>query len=269
MAIELSDLERGIVELLKSGAKRTYELKDQLRSLGFEVRQRDLVKALINLRRRGVVTRIPDEYFDETRPWTTAKWGLAREWGIKVPRRFMVALSGALIKDLGDKLREETFSLFEALEEVFYNAKERLCIAVPYIDPALTGLLCNYRAHLEGVNEVLVLTEFTSKGITTLERLKATLIPQLRYKVLGHYLVVRYGSERVMSKVRGMHLKILVSDSTALIGSFNLTEVHFLSNYDLAILVRGEDAKFFEKLFMAMWRLAREPSVAGYEGKAP
>jgi len=257
-----SKLEEEVLKALKEEPRRATEIKDYLAKEGIKVQQGEVIRALLSLRRRGLIERIQDETFDETRPWSTAKWHLKElPAKAKLPTTgFTIALSGALIRDVGVNLGIETLSLFEALEEVLCSASKRLCIAVPYIGPALTGLLSNYRNHIKSIYEILVLTEFKPKGVTTLERLRATLFPQLKYKLIGRYLTVSYGGEETKPKVRGMHLKLIIADSSiALIGSFNLTEVHFLSNYDLAIVVRGEFAKVLERLFMMMWERAQEP----------
>ncbi|MCC6004099.1 MAG: phospholipase D-like domain-containing protein [Thermofilum sp.] len=262
------ELEERILSLLSSGPKRALELKDLLEKENIKVDFSEIVRCLISLRERKLIETVKDEFFDETRPWTTSLWKLVEKKTVRPEEErpaISLVVSGALMEDAGDVV-EGALSFFEALGEIVYTARRELNIAAPYIDPAFTGIMVNYRSHLRRLSELRVLTEFRKENVVSLERLKNTILPNLKYRVIGRYSLVRHSGGSVRAKVRGIHLKILVSENAALIGSFNMTEVHFLSNYDVAVLIRGELASAVLRLFLKMWDLAREPEVSVLEG---
>lgn len=260
-------LERTIISLLSSGPKRALELKDLLEKENFKVDFPEIVRCLISLRERKLIESVKDEFFDETKPWTTSLWKLVERKAVRPEEErpaISLVISGALMEDMGEAV-EGAFSFFEALGEIVYSAKRELNIAVPYIDPAFTGVVATYRSHLRRLPELRVLTEFRKENIASLERLKNTILPNLKYRVIGRYSLVRHGNESVRAKVRGIHIKMIASENAALIGSFNMTEVHFLSNYDVAVLIRGELVDAVLRLFLKMWSLAKEPEVSTLE----
>jgi hypothetical protein len=263
-----SELERKIISLISSGPKRALELKNLLERENLKVDFPEIVRCLINLREQGLIEAVKDEFFDETKPWTTSLWKLVEREAERPEEKrpeITLVVSGALIEDLGEAVKG-TLSFFEALGEIVYSASRELNIAVPYIDPTFTGIAATYRSHLRRLPELRVLTEFRKENVISLERLKRAILPNLKYRVLGRYSLVRYGDENVRAKIRGVHIKLIASENIALIGSFNMTEVHFLSDYDIAVLIRGELVNIILRLFSKMWSLAKEPEVISLEG---
>ncbi|AGT35100.1 hypothetical protein N186_03690 [Thermofilum adornatum] len=260
------EMKEKILSILRESPKSVPEIKKQFPD---EVSISQIIKCLLELRRIGLVKAVKDEFFDETRPLTTTLWAVNEDKDLM--QKFIsspdvsIILSGALKEDLG-KSFESFPSFFDAIGEIILSAERELNIAVPYIDSTFTGLLSNYKAFIRNIPNLRILTEFKKENIGSLQRLKNSLFPNLEYKVIGQYGLIKYGQKTIYTKIRGIHLKMIITENMAMIGSFNMTEVHFLSNYDIAVLFKGEIVNQLLRLFQQIWNLAKQPSVSIHAG---
>jgi len=244
----LEAARRKILEYLRArgGCAYAVEVRE-----GAGVAWPELVEALAELEVSGLVYR-RGEPLDVTKPVATTMW-CAREGGqaggpAAIGEVVGIVASPPVVRRAGGAI-PMILGLPEFLEEFVCSAREDMRMIMPYLSGLAGHLFARCLGALRGLKFIRVITEEEEGNIRTLERLKQYL------SNLEVAYATRYAVERgVRVKVEGAHAKVIVVDGRyALVGTFNLTEVHLLANYDIGILVAGGAAAAIARVFDALW----------------
>ena len=230
------------------------ELIDILRNMGYEVKAKELYAELWELERIGMLKRRYDESFDILKPATTVKWSLRKkkaeiEERKKDERDIKLVISvPPLLGDFKEYCNKFNALYFlEALELIIISAENTLRIMCPYIDQTLSNLLVKADLIRRGDVNVRILSERRSKiSYSSLEYIKMGL----------RNVDVRYADAYDESgfKKTGVHAKcVSADDKMLLLGSFNITVTHIITDLDLGLLIFGPIVKTFNKMFDEIW----------------
>jgi len=250
-----------ILTILKE-ADKPVSSKELLARIGCS--EYDLAKALLELSKEGIIKRIYTEGYNPIQPFFTSSWKIVKEAlkdrlvGVttkesKVPMQLVASVPVTLNREsILNKYGFIDFS--DAYINLIEASENELKIACPYIDEFGFSFVITRMKRTQDLC-VRVLTELSKSQIL------------LYYKrIFGRRLQVRdfsqmlelEGRTRPM-KITGLHTKLLIADnSTALLGSFNLSKYHWLVNFDLGLLIY--EPKFVRQLssiFEELWSLAR------------
>ena len=251
-----------VLEYLKSrgGCAYATEVKEHLGVSWTEVMQ-----ALAELEAEEHIYR-DGEPLDLTKPIATSRWCTSRsmieEPMAAEPLGEVVAIvaSPALVKRVSRT--PLVMGLPEFLESfVCSSANDGMRIMMPYLSGLAGYLFARCLDRLSSLKYLRIMTERDESNIRTLKRLEQYL-SNLEVAYATRYEKESIEGREVWVKVEGAHAKlIIVDDRYALVGTFNLTEVHLLSNYDIGVLVRGPAVKLIVRLYDELWS-----SVAGMGG---
>lgn len=230
----------------------------------------EVVGTLIMLEQQGVIFRA--EQLDPTKPIASTRWCLNENLvstvqvtqapaGVTIPPQeplgYVVGyvVTPPIIVDLGLQKGggislPGLMGLLDFLKIFLCGANDSIKIMMPYIGPLLTITFQQCAEKISSLKSIKILTEETRDNHRELDPLQTHL----------NNLEVRYATQRSKHKVkvRGVHAKlIIVDDSVALVGTFNLTETHVTTNYDVGVVIKGPIVRYLSSLFDNLWGRTR------------
>lgn len=208
---------------------------------------------LKGLEQKQLVKRVYDEEYDIADPLSTTKWALKEQEELEHPLSAALFVQPVITMPpaLGD-FKEICTSyglrhFLDALEEILSEAENSLRIMCPFIDATLLNVMIKARAVRLGRVEVRIISERRAPSWSTLELLRSTL-KNVSVKYADQY------DQATRKKVLGVHAKMIIADHrSALLGSFNVTVAHVVTNLDIGILIRGPIVKALVEVFDYVW----------------
>ncbi|MGC8988037.1 phospholipase D family protein [Infirmifilum sp.] len=235
-----------VLKILRSKPSRCAYAFEVVEELGG--RWADALRGLAELETRGLARR-SGQPIDPTKPIATTLW-CATEGGEEGPYGEVEALilNPPVVADLGIPQGAPAYGLEEGLRVFICNAKENIRVMMPYIGDLLSVLMLSCLEKLSSLKWIRVVTEDRLSNRRVLEPMKSFL----------SNLEVAYLTKRESGvKVRGVHAKLIVIDSSvAIVGTFNLTNAHLAVNYDIGLVIRGRVVSHLAEVFDASWRAA-------------
>ncbi|MGC8987821.1 phospholipase D-like domain-containing protein [Infirmifilum sp.] len=224
-----------------SGCAYLFEIAEELGG-----RWADALRGLAELEARGLARRSGPP-IDPTKPISTTLWCAAegREEGPYGEVEALI-LSPPVVSDLGIPQGAPSYGLEESLRSFMCGARESMRIMMPYVGDLLNVLMLSCLEKLRQLKWIRVLTEDEYSNKRVLEPMKSFL----------SNLEVAYATRKIGGvKVRGVHAKLIVIDSSvAIVGTFNLTNAHLAVDYDVGLVVRGRVVSHLAEVFDAAWR---------------
>jgi len=255
MRMKLEAIHQTILEILKArgGCAYALDVKEEAR-----ISWQELVKALAELEIAGLAYR-KGEPLDVTKPTATTLWCLREVKGtldrVAVGDVIGIVVSPAIVRRI-NRVLPMIVGLSEFLEEFVCSARENMRVIMPYLSGLAGYLFAKCLGSLKRLKFIRLITEENEGNIYTLERLKEYL------SNLEVIYATRYIERKgVKVKVEGAHAKVIVVDEKyAMIGTFNLTEVHLLTNYDIGVLITGEAVTAITRIFDTLWEALHDKS---------
>ena len=250
--------EKILNHIKEKGSSSGYEIVKSL-NLSWS----DTIKLLDFLEKNGIICL--DEIVDPTKPFATSVWKLCQ------PKNIVKEEVGAVGKDemlgtvegliLNPPLLRDIkkdfpamglmMGLMDSLEFIVSSTKKSLKIMMPYVGELLSILFTSHLQNLKKIDSIQVITEDRRENKRTIEPLKQFL-PNLQ---------VAYATKRESDvKVTGIHAKVLIADEEiAVVGTFNLLQIHLLVDYDIGVFVKGEVVHLLAKIFDDLWEQLTKP----------
>jgi len=254
-----------------------------------------LFKALLELQKKGILKKVYTQDYDYNRPFDTVSWTikdrqkaesfLAEEpFETAIEEHFEDTGSRTAIEESKIQLvlsiplsmhkrRGEILDLynavdfFDAYREVVESTEKELKIMSPFIDAYALYPVVDKISKSSSLS-VLILTEKDNlaKEFDAVHLLAVMKGGGLNIKVRDAKIVAEsnimddvrelLGKESRNYKTSGIHAKIIIADTAvALVGSFNFTRFHYLSNFDVGFLIYDRSTvKTLSDLFEEMWK---------------
>lgn len=185
--------------------------------------------------------------------------------------RLVLSLPMSMHKRRGEILDAcNAVDFFDAYREVVESAEKELKIMSPFIDAYalypiadkiskssnLSVRILTEKDNLAKEGDALYLFAVMKSGGLNIEVRDAKIVAESGVMDAVRELLSRNSREY---KTSGIHAKVVIADSSvALVGSFNFTRFHYLSNFDMGFLIYDKSiVQTLSKIFMEMWRNAR------------
>ncbi|MEM0049742.1 MAG: phospholipase D-like domain-containing protein [Zestosphaera sp.] len=209
---------------------------------------RDLVEEITTLESQNLIKK-QGPPVDLTKPIATTKWCISEksEGGLEsigLGTVVSLILNPPVLRILRIP-PQGSIGLVDSLQGFVCSASKNLRIIMPYLGDFVSLLFLNCADRLKGLSRMRIITERNQSNYVLLERLKR-FFPNLE---------VAYATKEAMGvKIEGAHAKLIIIDEDyALIGTFNLTELHLLVNFDVGVVVKGEVVRILAGVFDKLW----------------
>ncbi len=257
----LEDVKKKILEVLASEG-RALSSAEIMQKTGFP--SYILSSALFELLKENAVRKVYDSDYDPTRAFDTAKWMLLLKAGEpssdeepaehqKDSDNMKLVLSVPLsLLSIKNNLLNSSNALdfSDAYIHVVEAAEEEIRIMCPVIDsygmfPIMTKIANSSRIKVKVITELEKSREL-SYFMDVADRSRLLVADALRKKGDGH--------ER-SRKIGGVHSKMIIADrKIALIGSFNFSKYHYLTNFDIGFLIYNRNlVEKLLRIFEEIW----------------
>lgn len=293
---EFVQIQKKILRTLKD-AKRP--LKSSELATVLQVEPPLILKALLDLQKKGIVKRVYTSDYDYNRPFDTVSWTIQDSKKADNFLNFNVSPEFPFEKHAFSSTFEETIEgegfrlvlslplnmhrkrgeilnlynaidFFDAYREVIESAEKVIKIMSPFIDAySLYPIVDKLSKYTFLSVHILTEKDNLSKEYDLVHLLTVMKEGGMNIKVRDAKIVAEseimedvkeiLGRESKNYKISGIHAKLIIADtSVALVGSFNLTRFHYLSNFDIGFLIYDKYMiKKLSNLFEKMWENGR------------
>ena len=293
---ELLQIQKKILGTLKDSKR---PLKSSELATMLQIEPPLLLKALLNLQKKGIVKRVYTSDYDYNRPFDTVSWTIqddqrAEEFlntgGPSEPPfekhapeltfemavesegfRLVLSLPLNMHRRRGEMLNlHNAVDFFDAYREVIESAEKEIKIMSPFIDAyslypivdklskdaSLSVRILTEKDNLAREFDLVHLLAVMKEGGMNIKVRDAKIVAES--EVMEDVKEI-LGRESKNYKISGIHAKLIIADtSVALVGSFNFTRFHYLSNFDIGFLIYDKyTVRTLSNLFKEMWKNGR------------
>lgn len=164
---------------------------------------------------------------------------------------------------LSEKVTGDVRPLSGDLRRVMFDAESVVRIANPYFDPDTSAVGDIASLANRGVTTKILTRETRSadeKLRSALNTIHSRVDPSNRHHLMVHDLYER--NEKTGRQTYATHAKIAIADrDVCYVGSANLTETSLSLNFELGVLLRGENVDIAIDIFDAVFDFASEVSL--------